>query len=215
MPKARELPQPFYETHGFTDREDGLIFATLRRISFEDEATLHSQAKVAECRLTVRKGMAYLIRNDVEYFLHPKRLVFEDKNSVSTTATAEQLKDRSVINRMKKAIPVTAQIKSDPLLASVTDEQLEILDQAHSRYRAMVGLGSGDGGIDPAIQAQDCADFPKMIKRGKNGLAVYSDSDCAIFMAKVSGLRRELCSYWMRYDFLREHGVSVEEYASA
>mgnify|MGYP006359620519 FL=1 len=214
MPKARELPQPFYETHGFTDREGGLIFATLRRIAYEDEATLHANAKVADCRLTVRNDHAYLIRNGVEYFLHPKRLVFEDKDLVQTTATAEQIKDRGVKKRMEKAIPVVAQIKPDPLLESVSDEQLVILDQVHSRYQSMVYLGSGQEGIDQAILAQDRANFPQMLRRGKNGLPVYRDSDCAIFMAKVSGLPKELCSYWIRYEFLNEHRMSVEEYAS-
>lgn len=213
MPKARELPQPFYETHGFTDREGGLIFATLRRIAYEDEATLHANAKVADCRLTVRNDHAYLIRNGVEYFLHPKRLVFEDKDSVQTTATAEEITKPGVVKRMKKAIPVVAQIRPDPLLDAVSDEQLTALELASARYRAMVGLGSSDD-IDPAIQAQDQAIFPQMLRRNENGLPVFSDNDCTTFMAKVSGLPKELCSYWIRYEFLNEHRMSVEEYAS-
>jgi hypothetical protein len=212
MPKISDLPLPFYEIHGFTDREDGLIYATLRRISYDDEATLHAKAKVVDCRLTVRNDQAYLIRDDVEYFLHPKRLVFEDKNSVQTTATAAHFKDPKFIKLMKKAIPVVAQIKPDPLLESVTDDQLETLEKAHTRYFEMVSLISGQAGS--ITLTEDRANFPDMIKRGKNGLPVFRESDCAIFMAKVSGLPRDLCSYWLRYDFLNEHGVSVEEFAS-
>jgi hypothetical protein len=212
MPKVGDLPQPFFEIHGFTDREDGLIYATLRRISYDDEATLHAKAKVVDCRLTVRDDRAYLIRDGVEYFLHPKRLVFEDKNCVETTATAAHFKDKKVIKRMQKAIPVVAQIKPDPLLESVTDEQLDVLDNVYSRYWAMVGMA--DSQVDASTLAEDRANFAHLIRRGPNGLPVFSDTDCAIFMAKVSGLPRDLCTYWMRYDFLNEHGISVEEYAS-
>jgi hypothetical protein len=215
MPKASELPQPFFETHGFTDREDGLIMATIRRISHETEEELHTKAKVAECRLLVRNKHTYLVRNGVEYFLHPSRIVFEDKDFVQTTATPDVLKKPAVIKRMHKAIPVIAQIRPDPLLESVTDEQIDLLDQALVRYRVLAKtLASETTSLDPGVVAQDRAQFGHLIKPGENGLPAFRETDCVSFTARVTGLPRDLCKYWLRYDFFRENGVEVEELAS-
>lgn len=95
------------------------------------------------------------------------------------------------------------------VLQNATEEQLRALDEAHWRYMSLIGIVSD---VLPAeVVAGDVTRFPEMIKRDKDGLAIFTDADCEVFMAAITGLPREFCTAWKDKDFYELHGESVDD----
>lgn len=95
------------------------------------------------------------------------------------------------------------------VLQNATEEQLSALDEAHWRYMSLIGIVSD---VLPAeVVAGDVAKFPEMIKRGEDGLPIFKDADCDVFMVAITGLPLEFCKAWKDKDFYELHGESVDD----
>ena len=95
------------------------------------------------------------------------------------------------------------------VLQNATEEQLSALDEAHWRYMSLIGIVSEV--LPPKVVAGDVARFPEMIKRDKDGLPIFKDADCDVFMVAITGLPIDFCTAWKDKDFYELHGESVDD----
>lgn len=97
----------------------------------------------------------------------------------------------------------------EAVLQSATEEQLSALDMAHWRYMSLIGIVSDV--LPDEVVAGDVAKFPEMIKGDEQGLPIFKDADCDVFMVAITGLPLEFCTAWKDKDFFEIQGESVDE----
>ena len=98
-------------------------------------------------------------------------------------------------------------------LATLTQDQLDTLENAHWRYMAFAGVVLHSDYVAQAIDDQKT--FPDLLKFDANGKPVTSDQRAADFMVAVTGMPRDWCLAWDEHDFYETHGVTSEDAAQA
>lgn len=77
------------------------------------------------------------------------------------------------------------------------ETQLKALDDAHSRYMALIGISPGLGFPDAVLQS-DKRKYQRFVLNSEKGVPVECSKDLAEFLSELSGVSVEACLDWQK-----------------
>lgn len=97
----------------------------------------------------------------------------------------------------------------------VLDEcQLKALEDAHSRYMALIGITGGEGFPESVLES-DKGKYPQFVMNSQAGVPVECSKDFAEFSAELTGLATEVCRDWLNGVFCSLNDEDLEMLDSA
>ncbi|MEE9362054.1 MAG: hypothetical protein V3U92_05595 [Cellulophaga sp.] len=85
------------------------------------------------------------------------------------------------------------------LINELPPEMYSKLEEAHNRYEHLIDITSGE--FSEESISKDRKEYAKFIETNKDGLAIFSDDNCSLFMSKKYNLPILLCRIFITNDF--------------
>ncbi len=85
------------------------------------------------------------------------------------------------------------------LINELPPELYSKLEEAHNRYEHLIGIASGE--FSEEIISKDHEEYAEFIEINKDGLAIFSDDNCSLFMSRKYELPILLCRMFITNDF--------------